>query len=143
MKYLTLLCLALLFAQCARHREVQEMFTEADSTGTAKMLLAETALMDSPVHQTSGKAEVYGVGSQQQELRLVDFRTDAGPDLKVYLATDTKASAYVSLGDLKGTSGNFSYTLPASFDYETYPYVLIWCEDFSVLFGSGELMAAP
>jgi hypothetical protein len=40
---------------------------------------------------------------------------------------------------LKSTSGTFSYEVDAAVDTKEYPYVLIWCRPFAVLFGSAQL----
>lgn len=89
-------------------------------------------------HKVSGQAKI--VNSENgRYLRLENFQSTNGPDLKVYFSSDTQASSYVSLGALKGNIGNQNYELPADLDLEAYPYVLIWCEQFSVLFGSAQL----
>ncbi|NCO11585.1 DM13 domain-containing protein, partial [Candidatus Pacearchaeota archaeon] len=50
-----------------------------------------------------------------------------------------EAEDYVSLGELKGNIGDQNYQLPDGIQAEDYQYALIWCEQFSVLFGSAEL----
>jgi hypothetical protein len=63
-----------------------------------------------------------------------------GPDLKVYLSIDNKASDYKSLGSLKSASGTQIYTIPSSIDLATFgKYVVIWCQKYSVLFGYAQL----
>ena len=88
-------------------------------------------------HQVSGEAKIVSVDGQEY-LRLEDFESTNGPDLKVYLSNDLNADDYVSLGELKGNIGNQNYEL-SGIDYDNYKYVLIWCERFSVLFGSSEI----
>ncbi len=70
---------------------------------------------------------------------LVDFKTDAGPDLRVYLSEDVTDESFIDLGALKATSGDFFYEIQNNTDVESFNRVLIWCEDFSVLFGNAEL----
>ena len=72
-------------------------------------------------------------------LKLINFSSSNGPDLKVYLATDKAASDFVSLGELKSFSGNQNYVVPDHVDLSNYSKVLIWCEQFSVLFGTADL----
>ena len=55
-------------------------------------------------HKTSGIAKIIDTGNSQY-LRLEDFETTNGPDLKVYLSKDIRAEDYFSLGDLKGNIG--------------------------------------
>ena len=90
-------------------------------------------------HDTSGRAEIVRAADGKQQLQLRDFKTDAGPDLKVYLATDSSAAEFVSLGALKGNSGNQVYGLPGSVDLKKYDTVLIWCRAFTVGFGQAPL----
>ncbi len=45
----------------------------------------------------------------------------------------------MSLGKLKANSGNQNYEIPDGADLSKYNTVLIWCQQFSVLFGSAKL----
>ena len=76
-------------------------------------------------------------------LRLEQFETDNGPDLKVYLVNSATGdvSDFVSLGDLKGNIGDQNYEIPADVDLAVYDTVLIWCVRFSSAFG--EAMLSP
>ena len=99
-------------------------------------------------HRGSGQATVVGNddGSKAQ-VRLVDFEVTNGPDLEVWLvkepdpqsSADVKASEWVSLGQLKGNIGNQSYSVPEGTDPRNYGSVVIWCEQFGVLFASAPL----
>ncbi len=89
-------------------------------------------------HKVEGSAKVISADSRMH-LRLENFKSTNGPDLKVYLSKDLDADEYVSLGELKGNIGNQNYEIPAGTNIEEYKYVLIWCEQFSVLFGHAEL----
>jgi hypothetical protein len=91
------------------------------------------------IHDAQGNVLVIPLENGQKVLRLEDFRSTNGPDLYVYLATDSGASDYVSLGRLKANIGNQNYDIPAGTDLSKYDNVLIWCKQFSVLFGSAEL----
>lgn len=91
------------------------------------------------IHDAQGNALVIPLENGQKVLRLEDFRSTNGPDLYVYLATDSGASDYVNLGRLKANIGNQNYDIPAGTDLSKYDNVLIWCKQFSVLFGSAEL----
>jgi hypothetical protein len=93
------------------------------------------------VHNAEGKSKVIFLDDGREILRLEDFRSTNGPDLYVYLSTDTKASDIVSLGKLKANVGNQNYEIPNDTDLEKYNKVLIWCKSFSVLFGSAELQS--
>ena len=90
------------------------------------------------VHFTSGSANILQVDGQKK-LVLENFTTDNGPDLKVYLSNDRRASMFILVGDLKAVSGNQTYSIVGMPDLAAYPYVLIWCQQFGVLFGSAQL----
>ncbi|NOJ27358.1 MAG: hypothetical protein DA330_05040 [Nitrososphaera sp.] len=91
------------------------------------------------IHNANGTAKVILLSDGSKVLRLEEFKATNGPDLYVYLATDKTASDYVSLGRLKGNVGNQNYEIPANVDLAKHDTVLIWCQAFSVLFGSAEL----
>ncbi|NOX74619.1 MAG: DM13 domain-containing protein [Alphaproteobacteria bacterium] len=98
-------------------------------------------------HQGRGKAEILQTGSGAFVLRLSDFEVTNGPDLKVYLSaarnpvksSDVLAARFVSLGPLKGNIGDQNYILPGDIDVTNFGSVVIWCEQFSVLFASAGL----
>jgi len=90
------------------------------------------------IHDATGDAMVLSIDDTQY-LRFENFKSTNGPDLYVYLSTDEQASDYVSLGKLKANMGNQNYEIPSDVDLAKYSKVLIWCQAFSVLFGSAEL----
>ena len=90
------------------------------------------------IHSAQGTAKVLQL-DDVTFLRLEDFKATNGPDLHVYLATDEKATDYVDLGSLKANIGNQNYQIPEGTDLAKYDTVLVWCKQFSVLFGHAEL----
>jgi hypothetical protein len=92
----------------------------------------------SSAHTTMGEAGIYS-SETMKTLAFKMFKTDNGPDLRVYLAKDLNAGNFVDLGSLKSTSGQFSYEISNTLKIEEYKYVLVWCRQFSVLFGYAEL----
>lgn len=100
--------------------------------------LAYQGVFNSSAHTTLGNAKIY-TKETMKTLAFDMFKTDNGPDLRVYLSKDLKASAFIDLGVLKSTSGNFTYGLSADVEISEYKYVLVWCRQFSVLFGYAEL----
>lgn len=93
----------------------------------------------SNVHTTSGTVKITLASNGKKYLVFENFKTDNGPDLRVWLSPSTSGNPYQELGLLKAVSGNFSYELATSINYTTNNHVLIWCEDFSVLFGHAVL----
>ena len=137
-KIAVLVLFALLFSNCSGNDEmetiVQQMEMEADNTMNGSVFVMGDFV--DRAHPTSGKA---AVNSDKTVLTFTNFKTDNGPKLLVYLSTDVNSTEFVNLGDLKGISGDFTYTIPANTDFAKYKIVNIWCVDFSVSFGTAEL----
>jgi hypothetical protein len=98
-------------------------------------------------HETKGMAAIYDVGEGERILRLTDFETSNGPDVHVLLvaapdAADdatVKGAGYIDLGSLKGNVGDQNYEVPADVDLAKYQACTIWCNRFSVNFGTAPL----
>lgn len=90
-------------------------------------------------YTTTGTASVALNDDNEPVLSFTDFKTSNGPDLRVYLAEDTKATNFVEITD-KVENGNKTYDIPGTVDLEKQKFVLIWCKAFSVSFGSSELV---
>ena len=106
---------------------------------TNDMLAANLIDAGDGFHMASGQVKVLQIPDGTQILRFENLDVTNGPDLYVYLATDTTAKDFVSLGRLKGNMGNQNYPIPENTDFEKYNTVLIWCQAFSTLFGSSKL----
>lgn len=91
------------------------------------------------IHDAQGDVLIIDADDGSKFLRFENFRATNGPDLFVYLATDETASDFVNLGRLKGNIGNQNYMIPPGVDLMHHDTVLIWCKQFSVLFGSAEI----
>lgn len=136
-KILAVVALAVLvFTGCKKDKTPDEVNEDVDVVGLS--LLASGTIVEDKVEGTSGDVFVYG-SADKKVLKLTDFNSKNGPDMKIYLATDLDASSYINLGAMKATTGTFSYDFDAATDIATYKYVLVWCEDYSKLFGHAEL----
>jgi hypothetical protein len=99
------------------------------------------------VHQGAGTATVYETMTGAKVLRFTDFKVTNGPDLRVWLVKaadikasgDVKASEWLSLGPLKGNIGDQNYIVPQDAKLADYRSVVIWCEQFGVLFSAADL----
>ncbi len=91
-------------------------------------------------HDTSGMVTLVTDKNDPKKkyLSFENFKSTAGPDLRLYLSEDTKASNYLELSKLDKT-GTFVIELPAEAMTDKQKYVLVWCKQFSVLFGSAKL----
>ncbi|MGB0855924.1 MAG: DM13 domain-containing protein [Nitrosopumilus sp.] len=92
------------------------------------------------IHNAEGTAKVITYDDWSQKLQFgSNFKSTPGPDIYVYLATDDKASDFVSLGKIQNNDGAQEYAIPVGTDLNKYDKVLIWCQAFGVLFGTADL----
>jgi len=98
-------------------------------------------------HKGEGRAQILVSGAGTALVRLTEFAVTNGPDLEVWLVKDgdpvdsnaVKQSQWLSLGPLKGNKGDQTYFVPEGTDIEDYGSVVIWCEQFGVLFSPAPL----
>jgi len=99
------------------------------------------------VHQGTGTATVFAAPDGSAVLRLTEFEVTNGPDLEVWLSasanpqssSDVANAEWLGLGQLKGNIGDQNYSIPAGTDLSVYKSVVIWCEQFGVLFSPAPL----
>jgi Electron transfer DM13 len=125
---------------------------------------AQTVQTATSVETVLNFAKLRGVGAPTQGsvtlvrktdgstvLRLQNLKTEAGPDLHVYLygadvpaktdaAKTVKAVKYVDLGKLPAPfSGFYEYKIPANTDLSAFKSAIIWCDVASVTFAGAGL----
>jgi hypothetical protein len=120
----------------------------AQATPGAAMPVA-TGDLTGHAHKTSGKVSILGSADGGHVLRLENFQTSNGPDVRVYLVKGNHADNddfikagggnFVDLGPLKGNIGNQNYPIPPNVNVNDYQSVSIWCRRFNVNFGSAPL----
>jgi len=129
-------------------RKVNEVEVASVGASVARSLAA--GQFHSVAHETHGTATIQDVGGGRRVLRLTEFATSNGPDVRVYLVaaadagdneTVTKAG-FVELGRLKGNEGDQNYEVPDDLDLTRYRAVTIWCRRFSVNFATAPLAPA-
>jgi len=103
------------------------------------LLVGDFMGVNDGIHNAEGYAKILTLSDGSQILRLEDFRSTNGPDVHLYLSTDKQANIFIDLGRLKANNGDQNYQIPIDTDFNKYKYVLIWCQPFSVLFGSAQL----
>lgn len=98
-------------------------------------------------HTTTGTASLLRLPDGSHLVRLENLASSDGPDVKVWLSTEAaggdwfkyRAGRYVDLGPIKATHGNQNYPVPAGADLTGLGTVVLWCDRFSVAFGSAAL----
>ena len=127
---------------------IDQVVDEQVIVAEESVVLSQGSFVDADrVHQGMGNARLVQQPGGTVELQFTDFEVTNGPDLKVYLsvhpdptsASDVTDGKWVSLGALKGNIGNQSYTLPTDLDASQFNSVVIWCEQFGVLFSPAAL----
>ncbi|MHB1242863.1 MAG: DM13 domain-containing protein [Gaiellaceae bacterium] len=118
-----------------RDKEVDETI----AAGTSEL----SGSFESRAHTTTGTASVIEQPDGTRVLALVGFRTDAGPDLFVYVVPRAVEGNDVEggtrLGALKGNVGDQQYALPPELELGDAATVVVWCRVFSVSFGAATL----
>jgi hypothetical protein len=93
-------------------------------------------------HGLAGKSFILKDGSNKI-LRLTEFSMTPAPDADVYLSKGTSYSAgnVIKIADLTSgyTNSSLNFTIPPTVDYTQYPYVIVWCTQYSVNFGVAPL----
>lgn len=136
----TLLSIAITLMMCvacgpedaAPEVPIDDMFNTENAT------LLKSGMFIGVGHTASGTASLYEADGSHVVV-LDPYSSQNGPDLKIYLSKDPEASEYLRLGPLKSTMGKQSYNVPSGTNLDNYPYVLVWCEKFSVLFAQAKL----
>ncbi len=92
-------------------------------------------------YTVKGKAILEQVSGGGLQLRFdEDFQSSNGPDLNVYLSSESGINANsLLLGQLMNTRGTQTYTLPPFVEMNDFDHVVIHCLPFNVTFGSAPL----
>lgn len=129
---------------------IDRVVSEAAPAVVADAPLKTGSFVDADsAHRGKGTAEILQTANGPV-LRMTDFEVTNGPDLEVWLvkapdpksSADVKASEWVSLGQLKGNIGDQTYQIPENTDIHAFGSVVIWCEQFGVLFSPASFSGA-
>jgi len=144
MKYLFYLSAVLLFGfiSCKKEKPNDEMIN--DDPTTAVDTIGEGTFTGYQ-HSLAGDAILYTEVSGNKILRLEDFNMTAGPDVYVYLSTTSSFNAgAIQVAQLavntNYTNSNINFTVSSPSYTSSYKYVLVYCVQFSALFGYTELL---
>jgi hypothetical protein len=120
-------------------------------TATSVETVLNFARLQSVNAPTQGSIAIVKKTDGSTVLRLQNLKTEAGPDLHVYLyaagvpAKDAaratvKGVKYVDLGKLGAPfSGFYEYKVPANTDLGAYKSAIIWCDVANVTFAGAAL----
>jgi hypothetical protein len=128
--FILFLAVLVIFTSCNKIEEVVE-----ETPATGKVLFKGT--FSSAAHPTTGDVEIIELNGVKK-LSFKNLKSDAGPDLRIYLAQDLGAKTFTEITN-KVNNGTYTLDIPTTLDPAKNKYVLIWCRQFSVLFGSAEL----
>lgn len=115
--------------------EEQTTVTEQETTAARTEATAQFTGLGS--YDGSGTANIISDGSKRFLRFEDDFKSDNGPDLKVYLRADD--GEIINLGELKGNIGSQNYEVDLNVNLDKFNTVEIWCERFSVGFAEAPL----
>jgi hypothetical protein len=132
------------------NRTVNEAVPVTTAASSADAVSLAKGTFHSNAHETIGAATILSLSDGRRILRLTNFSTSNGPDVRVYLvaAPDVNDEAtvedagFIELGVMKGNKGDQNYDVPAAVDLAQYRTVTIWWKRFSVNFGSVPLAAS-
>ena len=128
-------------------RRVQEELPTARDGASPQSVASGS--FHSVIHPTQGTATIYQIGNGSRVLRFTNFKTTNGPNVHVYMvaADDAKDNAsvrragFIDLGPIKGNVGDQNYAFGPEVDLSKYRAVSVWCERFSLNFGTAPLAA--
>ena len=128
------------FASCSKSQDgASTTPPSTDSFNVANATLIRTGTFTgNRNYSVTGSVKLYEYQGKRY-IRFENFVSSDGPDLKVYIATTTTASQFVNIGDLKSISGTQTYLVNNPPDFTQFNKVLIWCQQFSALFGSATI----
>lgn len=125
--------------------DLQPLAADSAAPAAEAAAAAPVRLATGPVqgigHRGSGTASLVRLQDGATLVRFEDLSVDPGPDYRVYLVPGLDRSDpgdAISLGKLKGTSGNQNYAVTGAVP-DGPVTALIWCEAFSVAIAAASL----
>lgn len=100
------------------------------------------------IRTAKGRAAIYRSSSDNSlVLRFDEFSVTNGPGLAIYLCVgatpktpdEVRQGPYFRVSTLKGTAGNQNYQLPPELRLDRYRSVVIFSEDFNLVYSSATL----
>ncbi len=134
MKYLfSILLITVFISFCTKQP------TQGDSsTIPSSLTTISQGTFSNGVHNVSGAVKLASDGAGKKYLVFTDLKTEAGPDIRIWMATSKDGSNYSEISSTVKV-GSYALEVPGSVDTNSKKFVLVWCKQFSVLFGSAQL----
>lgn len=122
----------------------------SEELAVATVISSGTFVDADRAHKGQGTVQIVALPTGAVEAQFTSFEVTNGPDLEVWLSAhpdptssaDVKGAEWISLGQLKGNVGDQAYDIPEGTDLSAYPSLVIWCEQFGVLFSPAVLSPA-
>lgn len=126
----------------------QSPATSAAPSAAGAGTVIATGDFQSQEHPTTGTASLVKLPDGTLLIRLENLASTDGPDVKIWLSEldaggdwfKYRGGRYLDLGLVKATHGNHNYVIPAGSDVSGLDTVVLWCDRFSVAFGSAALV---
>ena len=139
----------LLFVTKTVNEALPESTISSSAAKTAQSTVLAAGRFHSGAHETAGIVSIHRLADGRRIVRLTEFETSNGPDVRVYLvaandATDHETvtrAGFVDLGAMKGNKGDQNYDVSPAIALNQYQSVTIWCRRFGVNFGTAPLAA--
>lgn len=94
-------------------------------------------------HSLEGAAVIYVNNDGRRILRFENFTMTAGPDVYVLFSKSNNFSQANTIAISKLSAGflnsSLDFEIPEIIDTDTHPFVLVYCVQYSTLFGYAEL----
>lgn len=132
-RFCILLIASVFFTHCAK-----ELAEGDPNTIPSDLTVISQGSFTNGAHVTTGIVKLSKDASGKRFLVFENFKTDSGPDIRIWAAEDRDAKNYVELSKTVQL-GNYKIDVPSDYDATKKPHILIWCKAFSVLFGGAQL----
>jgi len=139
LKILKFSFILLFLYSCTKKEDAKPSTTTTTVDLTKATLISKGTFTSLNSYSVKGDVSFYET-SNEKVLVFENFTASSGPDLRVYLSTDNKASSFYEVNKLAGNNGNYQYVFPKSINTDSFSKTLIWCKQFSVGFGSANLI---
>jgi hypothetical protein len=131
-KYLLFFGLAFSLIQCSKPVE------NVSETIPSNLTVISQGSFIGAAHTVTGVVKLSKDASGKKYLVFDNFNTQSGPDLRIWMAEDLSGKVYSEITSTV-KNGTYSLQIPSDVDTSKKTFVLVWCKQFTVLFGSAAL----